>query len=69
MTSRWVGAMLREVDQLLGDQRDLLAAGVLERAGAFQHQGRHQHQRQQREPGANPEKLLEFDSFAVETDP
>ena len=64
-----IGAVLRETGEFLGGERDLLAAGVLELTGAFQHQRRHQHQRQQCEPCANPEKLLEFSSFAVETDP
>ena len=56
------------VAEFLGGMRDLLGAGALKRAGAFQHQRRHQDQRQQCEPGADSEKLLEFHSFAAETD-
>jgi len=62
-----LGAVLREVGEFRGGCRDLLAAGVLERTGAFQHQGRHQDQRQQCEPRPDSQKLLEFRSFAVET--
>jgi hypothetical protein len=62
-----VGGVLRQGREFRRGVRNLLGAGVLERAGAFQHQRRHQDQRQQCEPRADSEKLLEFDSFAVET--
>ena len=63
-----IGAVLCDGGEFGGGLRDLLGAGVFERAGALEHQGRHQDHRQQREPGADPENLLEFRSFAVETD-
>ena len=69
ITSRWViGAVLGEVGEFLGGLRDLPGAGVFERTGAFQHQGRHQDHRQQRQPRADSQKLLEFHPLAVETD-
>ena len=63
-----VGAVLREICKFLRGKRDLLAAGILERTDPVQHQRSHQDQRQQCEPRADSEKLLEFRSFAVETD-
>jgi len=67
MTSRWASALCCEIRKFLGRKRDLFAAGVVERTGALQHQGR-QDQGQQGEPRADSEKLLEFRSFTFETD-
>jgi hypothetical protein len=47
--------------------RDLLGAGVFERADALKHQGRHQQHGQHRKPRPDSQKLLEFDPFAVES--
>jgi hypothetical protein len=60
--------VLGETGEFRAGNRHLLGASVLERTGAFQHQRSHQDQAQQRQPGADPEKLLEFHSFAVESD-
>ena len=62
-----VGAALGEVGEFLGGLRDLPGAGIFERADAVQHQGRHQEYRQQRQPRADSQKLLEFDPLAVES--
>ena len=62
-----IGAVLGDVGEFFGGRGDLLGAGVLERTDAFQHQGRHQDQRQQRQPRADSQKLLEFRPVAVES--
>jgi hypothetical protein len=48
--------------------RELFGAGVLERAGALEHQGRDQDHRQKRKPLAYAEKPLEFRFVAVESE-
>ena len=63
-----IRAMLGEVGKVLGGLFDLPGAGIFERAGTFQHQRRHQDQRQQGQSGANPKKLLEFGSLAIESE-
>ncbi|MGY3405598.1 hypothetical protein ACVWZV_001711 [Bradyrhizobium sp. GM5.1] len=47
---------------------DLPCARVFQRSDAFEHQRRHQNHREQRKPRPDSENLLEFRSFAVETD-
>src|ERR1700686_1929212 len=54
--------MLRDPREFRVRKRDLLAAG------AFQHQWRYEDQREQCQPRADSDKLLEFHSLAVETD-
>jgi hypothetical protein len=61
------GAVVGDIGVFFRRHRDLLGAGVFERADALKHQGRHQQHGQHGKPGADSQKLLEFDPFAVET--
>ncbi|MGX1318281.1 hypothetical protein AB7M17_001734 [Bradyrhizobium sp. USDA 377] len=63
-----IGAVPCDGGELGCGLRDLPRARVFERTDTLEHQRRHQNDRKQRKPGPDSENLLEFRSFAVETD-